>query len=297
MNVGVFLGDQPFGSDDPDGFILIAQAAEAAGFESLWMGDHPVRPAANASIYPYASSGRPLQQRDDSLFDPIVTLAYIAAATREITLGTAIYILPLRHPLITARQVMTLDRASHGRLMFGVGAGWLEEEFNALGVAFDNRGRQMDEAIRLLRRLWTEEIVESESEVYPFSPVLVRPRPVREPHPPILVGGHSPAAIRRAARLGDGWIPVAPEFDELSKMLATVDQALKAEGRKREGFIVDARTPTLPTKDMLKRYEELGLDGVRIHGSDLAGLPLHECSVADVVTGLQRWSDAVLQQF
>lgn len=296
LKVGIFLGDQPFGSDDSDGFVQIAQAAEEAGFDAVWMGDHPVRPADNASIYPYSATGRPVQRTEDSLFDPIVTLAYLAAATSKVTLGTAIYILPLRHPLLTARQVTTLDCASHGRVVLGVGAGWLEEEFSALNVRFDNRGRQMDESIRLLRRLWTGEVVESDSEIYSFEPVVVRPRPVQRPHPPILVGGHSPAAIRRAARLGDGWIPVAPEVAELKELLGALDHALEAENRSREGFIIEARTPVLPTKEMLAHYQELGVTGVRVHGADLAGLPLHECTVGDVVAGLQRWSDRVLRR-
>ena len=296
MRIGLFLGDQPFGSDDPSGFIEIAQAAEEAGFDAVWMGDHPVRPASNASVYPYSATGKPVQHTEDSLFDPIVTLAYLAEATSTVRLGTAIYILPLRHPLITARQVVTLDRVSHGRVLFGVGVGWLEEEFAALDVPFDSRGRQMDEAIRILRRLWTEDVVASDSEIYPFDPVTVRPRPVQSPHPPILVGGHSPTAIRRAARLGDGWIPVAPELEELTRMLEALDRALEQEGRNRDSFVVDARTPTLPTRGDLSQYEELGLDGVRIHGSDLAGLPLHECSVEAVVSGLKRWSDRVLQR-
>lgn len=296
MRIGIFLGDQPFGSDDPAGFIEIAQAAEEFGFDAVWMGDHPVRPADNASLYPYSTTGRPVQHREDSLFDPIVTLAYLAEATSKVTLGTAIYILPLRHPLITARQVVTLDRVSHGRVLFGVGAGWLEEEFAALDVEFESRGRRMDEAIRLLRRLWTEDVVQSDSEIYAFDSVIVRPRPVQHPHPPILIGGHSPAAIRRAARLGDGWIPVAPQLEELTTMLEMLERELERAGRDLDGFIVDARTPMLPTKEMLAQYEQLGLSGVRIHGTDLAGLPLHECSVDDVVTGLKRWSDDVLQR-
>jgi probable F420-dependent oxidoreductase len=294
MKFGVYLGDQPFGSDDPAGFVEIAQVAEEVGFDALWMGDHPVRPAASASVYPYSTSGKPVQQREDSLFDPIVTLAYLANATSKIALGTAIYILPLRHPLITARQLMTLDRVSHGRVRFGVGAGWLEEEFTALGVSFHDRGRRMEDSIRLLRRLWTGEVVASDSDFYPFGSVLVRPRPRQQPHPPILVGGHSQAAIGRAARVGDGWIPVAPQLAELSAMLRILDRALEAEGRAREGFIVDVRAPTLPSREMVGRYQELGVESVRIHGADLAGLPLHECAIEDVVTGLKRWSDNVL---
>jgi probable F420-dependent oxidoreductase len=294
MNVGVFLGDQPFGSDDPGGFLRIAQAAEAAGFDSVWLGDHPVRPVADPTTYPYDASGRRPQRTEDSLFDPIVTLAYLAGATSRIALGTAVYILPLRHPLVTAREVMTLDRASGGRVLFGVGAGWLEQEFRALGVPFQGRGRRMDDAIHLLRRLWTEDVVRSDSDVYPFDPVVFRPPPLQRPHPPILIGGHSPAAIRRAVRLGDGWIPVAPELDELAQLLRSLEAALAAAGRSRDGFIVNARTPALPTAADLERYEQLGVNGVRVHGAHLAGLPLHECTVDNVLRGVERFGRDVL---
>lgn len=296
MDVGIFLGDQPFGSDDPDGFVRIAQAAEAAGFDSIWLGDHPVRPAVDATTYPYSDTGRPIQHKEDSLFDPIVMLAYIAGGTTRIKLGTAIYILPLRHPLITARDVMSLDRASRGRVLFGVGAGWLEEEFRALGVPFEKRGQRMDDAIRLLRRLWTEDVVESDSEIYPFGPVILRPKPLQQPHPPILVGGHSSAAIRRAALLGDGWIPVAPELEELTRMLRSLNTALEERGRRRDAFVVHARAPTAPALEMLIRYKNLGIDGVRIHGADLAGRPLHECSVNDVIAGVERYGRDVLRR-
>ena len=192
---------------DPAAAVELLQASEEAGFESAWTVEHTVVPAGYESAYPYSPSGKMADGRDDiPLPDPLVWLAWAAAATKRIKLGTAILILPQLNPVTVAKQAATIDRLSGGRLLLGVGIGWLREEFAALGAPFDDRAARMDEYIAVMRELWRSEPASFHGEFVRFDRVYCSPRPAAGAVP-IIVGGHSRAAARRAGRLGDGFFP------------------------------------------------------------------------------------------
>jgi probable F420-dependent oxidoreductase len=173
----------------------LARTLEAAGFESLWVSDHVVMPAAIESRYPFAEDGRATWAADTPYFDAVVALALIAGATERADFGTAVLVLPLRNPVIFAKQAASLDAASGGRLKLGLGAGWLAEEFDAIGVPFEGRGARFEEQIAVMRQAWTGRLP---------GDVLSVPTPAHEI--PLLIGGHSKPALRRAGTVGDGWL-------------------------------------------------------------------------------------------
>lgn len=198
---------------DPANAVELLQAGEEAGFESAWAVEHTVVPEGYESAYPYSPDGKMAGGRADiALPDPLIWLAWAAAATSKIRLGTAILILPQHNPVIAAKQVATLDHLSGGRVLLGVGVGWLREEFEAIGASFDDRGARMDEYIAAMRALWTEEKPSFQGRFVRFSGAQCRPRPANGTVP-VIIGGHSKAAARRAGRLGDGFFPArgAPE--------------------------------------------------------------------------------------
>jgi probable F420-dependent oxidoreductase len=188
--------------------VELAQAAEAAGFDSLWTVEHVIVPARYQSKYPYSPTGKMGSGLEDfPLPDPLIWLAYVASATRTIKLGTAILILPQRNPVVTAKAVATLDHlAGGGRVLLGIGVGWLAEEFATLGVPFADRGARTDEYVAAMRALWGEERASFRGRFVSFDEVFCRPRPAAG-RIPIIVGGDTPAAARRAGRLGDGYFP------------------------------------------------------------------------------------------
>jgi len=223
----------------------IARAAEAAGFESVWIAEHLVLPAELPATYPYRESGVVPIAASTPLFDPWVSLGAIAQATTRLRLATAVYILPLRHPIQTARAVITLDRISGGRVSLGVGVGWLEEEFEVMGVPFHQRGTRTDEAIDVIRRLWSDEVAEWEGEHYAFGPVRFEPKPVGRALIPIEVGGTSNAALRRAAVRGDGWIDVGSrDLADVAAKLARIEAWRREAGRAELPFEVSSPVPT-----------------------------------------------------
>jgi probable F420-dependent oxidoreductase len=216
----------------PTEYGVVGQRAEAAGFESLWMPEHLVFPTEMPATYPYSETGQPPVYPGSPLYDAWVTLAFVAASTQRIRLGTHVYILPLRHPLITARAVTTLDVLSQGRAILGTGVGWLADEFAFVSESFENRGRRTDEIIQILRKLWTEKFVKHEGRYYQFGPLRFEPKPVQKPHPPIEIGGTTPAAMRRAATLGDGWLATgALEIEDLRARIAQVHALHRESGR------------------------------------------------------------------
>jgi probable F420-dependent oxidoreductase len=192
---------------DPKEAVALAQAAETAGFESLWTVEHTIVPAGYASAYPYDPSGKMAGGRNDMpLPDPLIWMAFVAAATTKIKLATGILILPQHNPVLAAKQIATLDHMSRGRILLGVGVGWLQEEFAALGVPFAERGARMDEYISAMRELWSADKPTFKGRFVAFEGAYCRPQPVNK-SVPIIVGGHSEAAARRAGRLGDGFFP------------------------------------------------------------------------------------------
>jgi probable F420-dependent oxidoreductase len=187
------------------GIPAMAARLEAAGFESLWVSDHIVLPTSIDSHYPFAADGRATWPSTTPYIDALIALALIAAATERARLGTAVLVLPLRHPVVFAKQAASIDVASGGRLRLGVGAGWLREEFDALGVPFEDRGGRLIEWMEIARDCWTGTPAARSSERYTLPEgVLCLPAPAQPI--PFLMGGHSPAALRRAGRLAAGWL-------------------------------------------------------------------------------------------
>lgn len=187
------------------GIAAMAKALEEAGFDSLWVSDHIVMPAQIASNYPFAADGRATWPTDTPYLDALIALALAAAATTRVRLGTALLVLPLRQPVELAKQAASIDVASGGRLELGVGAGWLAEEFKALNVPFADRGRRLEDSMALARSCWSGAPERFESDSYSLpAQVICLPRPAHDI--PLLVGGHSPVALRRAGRIGDGWL-------------------------------------------------------------------------------------------
>jgi probable F420-dependent oxidoreductase len=190
---------------EPENAVRVARAAEAAGFESVWTAEHVVLPDPQVPPSPAAP--------DSPFLDPAVALAFVAGQTTTIRLGTGIIILPQRNPVVLAKELAGVDRLSKGRLIFGLGAGYLKPEFQALGAPFADRGRRTDEYIEAILALWTQEKPEYKGEYVAFGGIQAQPRPVQKPHPPVVVGGMSPSGLRRAARYGNGWYGFALDLD------------------------------------------------------------------------------------
>jgi probable F420-dependent oxidoreductase len=246
-------------SAEPDHAAVLARAAEAAGYESLWAVQHIVVPVTHDSEYPYSESGTIPGGPFVPVPEPLVWLAYVAALTTRIRLATGILILPEQHPLVVAKQVATLARLAGGRLMLGVGAGWLREEFDAVGAVFDGRGPRLDEAIGVMRRAWSERVAVGDGPAYPHGPVAVEPKPV-DGTVPIVVGGHTPAAARRAGRLGDGFFPLATRGDDLRRLVALVRQAAEEDGRDPMSIEISTDAP----RDAAEADVLLELDVARV---------------------------------
>src|SRR5436309_10137392 len=249
--------------------VELAQAAEAAGFDSIWTVEHVVVPHGYQSRYPYSDTGRMGSGLEDfPIPDPLIWLTYIASATRTLKLGTAILILPQRNPVITAEAVAALDHlAGGGRVLLGIGVGWLAEEFATLGVPFEDRGARTDEYVAAMRALWSQERASFSGRFVSFRNVFCRPLPP-DRRIPVIVGGDTKAAARRAGRIGDGYFPArgapAELFDEMRR-------AAEAAGRNPDAIEITTAAPTdlFEIEALTKR----GVARVAVAISGAAGLP------------------------
>ncbi|MBW2426913.1 MAG: LLM class F420-dependent oxidoreductase [Deltaproteobacteria bacterium] len=240
----------------PHDYAEVARKAEECGFDSIWVPEHLVFPAEMPQ-YPYVESA-PSPHPGTRLYDPWVSLAFVAAATTKLRLGTHVYILPLRHPLVTAKAVATLDILSGGRALLGAGVGWLAEEFALAGQRFERRGARTDEIIEILRQLWSDRVIEHHGEFYDLAPLRFEPKPVQSPLP-ILIGGEAPPALRRAARLGDGWISANHAFDGLRESVARLQEMRRTAGREDASFEIMATTSFDAGLDDVRRRRDLGV--------------------------------------
>ena len=247
-----------------EGAVGIAQAAEEAGFESLWTVEHVVVPAGYQSTYPYSETGRMPGPEDSPIPDPLIWLAYVAAATSRIRLATGILILPERNPVVLAKELATLDQLSGGRVELGIGVGWLKEEFEVLGIPWEGRGRRTDDHVAALRALWTQDVASHDGEFVRFTDAISRPRPAQGSIP-IVVGGHSPAAARRAGRLGDGFFPGRGTHEELAELLTIMRASAEEHGRDPDAIeVTSGGEGALGRKalDEVKALADLGVSRV-----------------------------------
>jgi probable F420-dependent oxidoreductase len=272
MRIGVVAG---FDGRRPPEFVAAAgRIAEERGFHSFFVPEHVLFFQQYASRYPYAKDGR-LPGDPDGTLEPFTALTWIAAHTSRIRLGTGICLVPQRNPVYTAKQVADVDYLSGGRLEFGVGIGWLREEFASLAVPWKNRAARTRECIEVMKTLWCDEISEHHGEHWDVGPCLQNPKPIQKPHPPIFFGGESDAALERVAALGQGWygFQVSPEI--LPERLARLDALLKEAGRSRDEiriYISPAGRPRQP--EDLAPYADAGVDQVILpfFSRDLEGL-------------------------
>lgn len=246
----------------PRFYAEIAEAAEATGFESIWIPEHLIFPSDMPPQYPYSDSGLPPVSAQTPLYDPWAVLGYLACATTTLRLATNVFIAPLRHPIMTARSLATVDRLSGGRVTLGAGVGWLSTEFDAVGVPFSERGARMDEIVPLLRRLWSEPQIEHHGRFYDFESVCFEPKPIQSKTGgiPIELGGASPRALERAGRLGDGWIEIgAKTLDDLARKLEVVQRARSDAAREHLKFEVTSGTWLCNGANGVARAASLGV--------------------------------------
>ena len=242
-----------------------AQSAESVGLDSLWMGEHVVLFDKTEFPYPGSATGKLPVPEGGGMLDTVATFGYLAACTKTLRFGTGITLLPQRNPLYTAKEFTTLDWLTQGRIDFGIGVGWCKEEVIACGYNFNDRGKRCDEILRMMKQLWTEPVAEFHGEFYDLNPCRMDPKPVQKPHIPIIVGGHSSAGFRRAAKYGNGWYGFQMDLEATAQATLKLDAALAKEGRNREDFQFVITPPYRVTADMAKGYEDLGVDQLIVH--------------------------------
>lgn len=243
-------------------YIRVAQKAEELGYHSLWLGDHIVIPEKIEAAYPYSADGATGFPRRAPFPDPFVLLGGLALATSRILLGTSVIVIPYRNPLAVAKAVTTVDLLSHGRFQFGVGVGWLKEEFDALGEDFARRARQTREYLHIMKAVWQAEPASFSGEFLTFSDIHNVPLPVQKPHPPIIFGGESLPALKRVADLGDGWQPGTASLKVLSKSVPQLQALMTERGRDYADLSVSALSaagPLLRKPEVIPQLSELGV--------------------------------------
>ena len=256
-------------SAEPDIIKLIATTAEACGYHSLWAPEHIVLLEQYSSSYPYTQNGRmPFETLKVDILDPFLALTFAAAVTSKIRLGTGICLVPERQPLTTAKEVASLDKLSGGRFDFGVGIGWLKEEFEALQVPWAKRAERTRDYLAAMKKLWSEEESQHQGEFVKFGAVRSFPKPVQKPYPPIIFGGESEPALRRVGEVGDGWWGVNVTPDTAKSHIANIKRYAEAAGRDTSKLFYSVTTGIgqQVSADEVKRFADIGVHQVIVGG-------------------------------
>ncbi len=279
MKVGLSLGTLR-----PTAWTEVTGEADRLGFESVWMPEHLVIPVQLAGS-PFAESDHPPIPADVPVFDVFSYLGFLAGRTERIHFGTQVYNIGLRHPFVVARAVTTLDVVSEGRMEFGIGASWLRAEWDAVGLDFDRRGRRVDESIEICQRLWSEDVVEHHGDFFDFGPVMFEPKPVQAPWPPLHIGGDGPAALRRAATVGDGWIPMNHTIEAIPVAAARLAELRARAGRP--GAVEITLGAGAADLDTLRRHADAGVGRALVKPWQ---------STKGAMDGIRRFAEEVLPE-
>jgi probable F420-dependent oxidoreductase len=283
MQFGFGLPTAGAAANGPD-LSQIAQRAEALGFESVWSGDHIIMPTGKITQYPYTPDGSFARPLGEGFLEPFTLLAYVAGATTTIQLGLTVIILPYRNPIVQAKMLACLDRLSGGRLICGVGVGWLEKEFQVLQASYKDRGAVSDEYLEIFKILWTQDNPQFHGQFYQFDGITFSPKPIQQPHPPIWVGGHSRRAIRRAVRYGAAWHPTRQTPDFVQRHLPYLRAEAERHGR-------DPHTIIISLKRSL-HFTDIGLSGAVLSHSNNALMG----STQEVIDDVRRCQDLGIAQ-
>ncbi len=267
MNIGILTTATAQSGDLAE----VARQAEAIGYDSLWIPEHPVIPLGHKTLFPGSRDGK-LPEHYNRWADPFIALTVAATVTKKIKLATGICLLPERDPLMTAKVVASLDLYSGGRVILGVGAGWLKEETEVMGTRFGTRWKRLRETVEAMRVLWTKAEASYEGELVRFPAVRCEPKPVQQPCPPVLLGAHGPKALERVARTYDGWCPLAQSPETFLKDMETLRKLTVEAGRNPDALQVTAIIDPQgdgPSVDDLKRYRDAGANRVLVFSQQM----------------------------
>ena len=273
------------GIDSAEQMIGLAQLAEASGYESVWTFEHVIIPLDYESKYPYNDTGKMGADPESNLIDPLIALTAIAANTKTLRLGTGVNILSQVNPLLLAKQAASLDMLSNGRFMLGVGIGWLREEFDAMGTPFERRGARFDDYVVAMRKVWSGEVVEHDSDFLNWHGFKSYPLPAQKPGVPIIMGGNKGKIFERIATLGDGWFAPASSPDELAPLLEPLKAACAAAGRDYASVELTAMWPGQGGVETVNAFAELGVSRLVVPIMALG---------ADPAAGIQRLGEEVI---
>ncbi len=276
LNIGIDSLEQMTG---------LAQLAESAGWESVWTFEHVIVPLDYQSKYPYNASGKMAAAPDTNFIDPLIALTAIATATKSIRLGTGVNILSQSNPLYMAKQAASLDMLSAGRFMLGVGIGWLREEFDAMGVPFERRGARFDDYVVAMKKIWSGEVVEHDSDFLNWHGFQSYPVPAQKPHLPIIMGGNKGKIYQRIARHGDGWFAPTADAAELRDALVQISAACADAGRDASEIEITCMWPGQGGSDAVAKLADVGVHRLVVPLPALGD---------DPAAGLQRLADEVI---